>query len=259
MSRLAPALHGAVGATLLTLSLHGVEEDRLVRRLADSAITPSMTEAERAVALTQATHDLVRPRTDFVGGIPGEWPWRLPQPVWTILVQGGACGGSSQVLVRMLQLEGIPARFAQLHGGAHIVVVAELGGRQVPLDPLMGIAYRRPDGRLASLEDVRADWPFYAAQTPDGFTPIDYSELRFTNWSKLPGMALVPKLAPDAAAELSIRSYVVSVYWTLAALVGGGYAAVLVAWGVARWSLVTRHPLSPDVAPAESDPRSDRA
>lgn len=235
MARLLPALHGAVAATLLILCLHAIEEDRLVRRLVDSALDSPRSEAEAAVALTEWTHALLWPRTQLIEGVHGEWPWPLPQPIWTMLVQGGPCGTHARVLARMLQLAGIEARIAQLHRGAHIVVVAEIGGRRVPLDPLTGRAYRRRDGGLASLEDVRSDWSFYVQQIPEGFESavVDYSDVRYTNWSRLPGLGLLPEILPPART-FSIRSEVLNVYWALAAAVSGAYALGLLTWAVAR-------------------------
>ncbi|HVS97859.1 MAG TPA: hypothetical protein VHE54_15295 [Puia sp.] len=103
----------------------------------------------------------------------------------------GSCGSYCEVLVRILETYHYPARIAQMkvNGtyGGHITVEAWSGDAWVALDPSYNLHYVRPDGRLASIADIRGNWDFYKKQVPSVYNPsYRYEDVRYTNWSKIP-------------------------------------------------------------------------
>ena len=127
-------------------------------------------------------------------------------------------------LCRSLQMAGLRTRFAQMKvgkvWGGHIVIETEVGpGRWAVLDALYDLSFKRPDGRLASFQDVHNDWPYYAAQVPPGYAPsCCYQDVRYTNWTKIP---VVMPLAhaifvwirgAESVNTFSLRTYFVNLF-----------------------------------------------
>jgi hypothetical protein len=108
-----------------------------------------------------------------------------------LMTASGACGSYSQVLARIIDTYHYPIRIAQMKAkgyfGAHNIVEAYTGSRWVVLDPTFNLCFVRPDGRLASFEDVHDNWNFYAQQLPiDYDRDYRYEDVRYTNWTKIP-------------------------------------------------------------------------
>jgi hypothetical protein len=114
-----------------------------------------------------------------------------------LMTTRGACGSYSQVLARILQTFHFPVRLPQMEAGgvyaAHNVVEAMIGQRWILLDPTYNLCFVRPDGTLASFEDVHKDWSYYSRQVPTGYNPAyRYEDVRYSNWTKIP--VLLPAL-----------------------------------------------------------------
>jgi hypothetical protein len=170
-----------------------------------------------------------------------------------------ACGAYAGTLARLLRVHGYDVRIAQMldaPGDAgealHILVEVEIDGRWVVLDPSYGLAFRRPDGALASFADVQADWPSYAAQVPPGYDPrYRYAGVRYTNWGKVP--VLLPAFREvlrlflgDRVDTLSVRVYLLDGARVAGVLALVASALVLSGQGLAR--ILRRRRASPGAA-----------
>jgi hypothetical protein len=103
----------------------------------------------------------------------------------------GACGSFSQVLARILEDYHFPVRIAQMKAngiyGAHNIVEVYTGSYWVVLDPTFDLRFIRPDGRLASFDDVSKNWAFYMKQVPANYDMhYRYEDVRYANWTKIP-------------------------------------------------------------------------
>jgi len=103
----------------------------------------------------------------------------------------GACGSSSLVLGRLLLCMRYPMRFAHMQvdgiNGGHQVLEANINDRWVVLDPLYNLYFVRPDGRMASFDDLHNNWAYYKAQVPAGYDMrYRYEGVTYTNWNKIP-------------------------------------------------------------------------
>lgn len=221
----------------------GEWEDRIFRSLAAAHTQTGMDESERAIALLHLSHQLVDSANRAWGAerpTPGGFP--LGPPLHRKLIEGGACGDFSSVLARLLHFSGLEARIAHMRvgdvWGGHIVVTARVDGRWVALDPLFDLAFRDGAGRLASLGDLRTDWPRYAAQTPPRYRPdYDYQALRFTNWERVPVLLPLARrgaeavFGREAVEQFSLRRYFANVGKVQAAALAGASLALLFAAG----------------------------
>ncbi|GGB14951.1 hypothetical protein [Puia dinghuensis] len=108
-----------------------------------------------------------------------------------LMTTDGACGSYSMVLARVLETYHYPVRIGQMENngkyGVHMIVEVNTGTTWKVLDPTYNLYFTRPDGRLASFQDVEQDWNYYAHQVPPGYDPhYRYEGVRYTNWSKIP-------------------------------------------------------------------------
>jgi hypothetical protein len=103
----------------------------------------------------------------------------------------GACGSASLVLGRLLLCMQYPIRFAHMKvggvNGGHQVLEVKVNDHWVVLDPLYDLYFVRPDGRMASYNDLRNNWAYYKAQAPVGYDMhYRYEGVTYTNWDKIP-------------------------------------------------------------------------
>ena len=140
-----------------------------------------------------------------------------------LMTTNGMCGSFSRVLARTLQTNNIEVRFAQMEVqgtyGGHIILEARSDHGWIVLDPMYDLSFKRPDGRLASFEDVHNNWTFYRQQLPEGYNPIyRYEGVQYTNWNKIPLLLPALKMVLDVfigkhrANEISIRTYFLRPY-----------------------------------------------
>ena len=135
----------------------------------------------------------------------------------------GSCGSYSTVLARILLAGNAPVRFAQMkvNGvfGGHILVEGKSSGGWAVLDAMYDLYFVRPDGRLASFSDVKANWDYYKQQVPGDYDPdFRYSDVRYTNWEKIPVVLPLSKwtldlvLGKEKADSISLRPYFLRIY-----------------------------------------------
>ncbi len=140
-----------------------------------------------------------------------------------IITADGACGSYSSVLCRVLNTMGYTTRFAQMtvNGGkgGHIITEVNTSTGWAVLDPLYNLYFTKPDGHMASFDDVSANWKYYQHQVPAGYDPsYNYEGVRYTNWNKI--AVVMPALksglsmfmSKNALEHLSVRSYFMRKY-----------------------------------------------
>lgn len=133
-----------------------------------------------------------------------------------LMTAQGACGSYSMVMARLLDELKLETRIIQmkvgdLYGG-HIVLEAKNNDRWIVFDPLYNLYFKRPDGALASFEEISNDWIFYKAQVPVGYDQnYRYEGKQYTNWNKIPVLMPAIKkvldwiLGKENADTLSLR------------------------------------------------------
>ena len=106
--------------------------------------------------------------------------------------QVGPCGTMTRVTMEALRQLGIPARKLQLlpvtPEGGHTMLEFQSGGRWLVLSPSDdAFVWRRPDGRIATLEDIRSDQAIFSqvyARFPN--FPYRFDQAAHIRWAKLP-------------------------------------------------------------------------
>ncbi len=173
----------------------------------------------------QMTHTLEKNRsTTFNGRTLIGIKANLFRPATIDLMTGnGACGSYSTVLARILKSAGFKVRIAQMSvngtSAGHMVVEAKKRSDWIVLDPMMQQYFKKPNGVLASFNDVHQNWDYYKAQTHGNYTPtFNYENVRYTNWEKYPTLGKFIKstiaifAGEKAAEEFSIRSFLLRKY-----------------------------------------------
>lgn len=143
----------------------------------------------------------------------------LLRPVtYDLMTAKGACGSYSIVLGSILQDLGFKIRFAQMKvgdvWGGHILIEAKTSKGWIILDPSFNLAFRKPDGSLASFVDVKNNWKYYQHQLPQDYVrEYAYEDVRYTNWQKIPiVMPAIKKMlgatiGKQPTEDLSIRVF----------------------------------------------------
>jgi hypothetical protein len=173
----------------------------------------------------------------------------------------GACHSYTTVLAKSLRTAGYPIRKVGLErngqASIHHVLETYVEGRWVLMDAMSDLAFRRPDGRLASAAEVHANWKYYRQQTPPDYNPeYDYSGFYYTNWDRVPGVGALLRAFPALHTWLesrgvSIRFVVLDVYqwFTGASLAGAALLLTVRLWPKLRkWRNTRRQPGTPDRA-----------
>ena len=92
--------------------------------------------------------------------------------VWNIIVRRyGTSDQFADVLATLCAYAGLPAELVTFgppgQPRLYVLALVEVDGRWCPLDPFHGVIIRRPDGRLASREDIRANPELARRASPD--------------------------------------------------------------------------------------------
>lgn len=206
--------------------------DRTLDHIVSAVTTPAMSKKDQAEALLHVTHDLLSPRILIFGGRKDAGPretW-LNGADLSLMEARGGCGSYAHVLARLLNRAGIDVRIAQMRCGdsqaCHILVEANLDERWIVLDAGYDLAFRNPDGSLATFSEVQGNWTHFSTQVPEEYDmSFRYDGVRYTNWNKVP--VLMPALrrvttwilGPSRTEQLSLRKYVLDVYGTYLVLV----------------------------------------
>lgn len=233
-------VHGALLMMTLVMFIMSSYEDELYDQIALKLTQPEMSQQEAALSILQGAHNLLKPRQMlFAGDSYINLRDNLFRSADVQLIDAkGNCGSYAHVLGRLLQRAGFEVRLAQMkcgdQWGCHILLEARVDGRFVSLDALYNLAFFRPDGALASYEEVSQNWSVYKAQTPDDYNNwFRYEDVRYTNWTKIPylmpaGKKILKVFIGDRIETLSIRSWVLNVYTTYMAILMLGYALLLI-------------------------------
>ena len=187
-------LNGLLISLLIVATLEDRYENSFFTALSRKVLsTGAATEDSRLVNAVDICHKVLLPRSAAFGGTLD--PSLIDQyihPLSTDLIAAnGSCGSYTLVLGRLLQVMGYYIRIVQMkvgqRYGGHIVLEVYSSHGWVVLDPLYDLYFIRPDGRLASFEDVSGNWRYYALQTPKDYDPqYRYEGVRYTNWEKIP-------------------------------------------------------------------------
>src|SRR5207244_2077544 len=102
------------------------------------------------------------------------------------------------------------------------------------LGALTDVHFVRPDGNLASFEDVHNHLEYYRKQLPPDWNPAyQFDEVRYTNWEKIP--VLLPALhkvlswlMPSQVETISLRAWVTNNFYAYAVGVSAIYVLLLV-------------------------------
>lgn len=160
------------------------------------------------------------------------------RPVSFDLATGqGACGSASMVLGRLLSMH-YPIRFLQMQvngmPGGHHVLEVKLNDHWVVVDPLYDLHFTRPDGKMASFEDIQGNWSYYKTQTPSGYDMrYRYEAATHTNWNKIPLVMPAIKMALNLVVgrkredAISLRTILLRKYHVLFIMLLVFYAMIL--------------------------------
>lgn len=225
------ALALLVGWTL-AIGYMGLRQDRLYEALARHALKdldPADEEA-RALRLLDFAHDLVKLRRKAIG----EWSdpglrYSLLSPANIDLVLGdGGCGSYVYVFIRLLKSAGLSPRIIQMqcvdYPGCHMVAEVRIGGQWSVMDPTYRHAFRHASGRIATVDELVADFSPFVDELPESYNPFfNYQGYLRTNWNRYP--TVLPKVRAAASALLgeesvsgfSARVYMLNEHWVLLA------------------------------------------
>jgi hypothetical protein len=177
------------------------------------------------------TYYLLESRAEIFNNAPaGGFLDQVIYPVSNDLMTAeGACGSYAAVLCRVLNTMGFATRFAQmkvdgLYGG-HIIAEVKTRNGWIVLDPIYNLSFTRPDGQLASFNDVSANWQWYKSQVPAGYKQnYNYAGVCYTNWNKIPVLMPALKkilslfLKEEEVQQISLRNYFLKKYSVCASI-----------------------------------------
>jgi hypothetical protein len=178
-----------------------------------------------AIKSMQLCHNLLAKRASFFGNtnLDGFKADVIHPTTVDLMTTEGACGSYATVLARILQGNNYKVRIGQMMAdgryAAHNIVEAETPHGWIVLDPTYDLYFTRPDGALASFEDVHGNWSYYSKQTPPGYDPdYKYEGVRYSNWDKVPILLPAVKKVLDLcigkkrADGISLRTYFLQLY-----------------------------------------------
>lgn len=170
-------------------------------------------------------HDLMSNRAPVFGGtqILGPSADFFHGTSVDLMTTQGACGSYAQVMAMIIKTYDYPVRIAQMKANgiwaAHNIVEVKTGHGWVVVDPTFNAHFVRPDGRLASFNDVHSDWDYYARQVPKGYDlQYRFEDVRYSNWTKVPVIfpaikgvlnLLIGKVNADT---ISMRTWFLKIY-----------------------------------------------
>jgi hypothetical protein len=109
--------------------------------------------------------------------------------------------------------------YANGHFGGHMLVEVWSDGRWMVMDPLFNQFFTKPDGSLASFEEVQNNFSYYSKQLhPDYPKEYQYQDVRYTNWNKIPVVSPFAKklfnfvYGEQRANEICLRKYLIKFY-----------------------------------------------
>ena len=185
---------------LLSSMLYFYMEDRYEKSLFAALASyvksnqhPNATENDILLNSLQVIYTLESNRNEVFGN-PRFYSEKSPlfkSVTYDLMTANGACGSYTFILSRLLSELHISNRIAQMvvkgKYGGHILLEAQTLSGWAVLDPMYNLSFMRPDGKLASFDDVHNNWSYYRKQVPSNYdTAYDYDGVRYTNWQKIP-------------------------------------------------------------------------
>lgn len=222
-------LNGFLIASLFYFKMEAAYENGLflsIKNSIDNKIDANDTEDSVLLKSMSVCNALMADRSaTFKNGTTGLGPqadFFHPASV-DLMTAGGACGSYSEVLARIMQTYEYPIRIAQMKSNgvfaAHNLVEVKTAHGWVILDPTFNTAFTRPDGHLASFDDVKNGWAYYSKQVPPGYDlSYHYEDVRYSNWTKVPLIFPAIKgslnflLGKEKADEISMRTWFLKIY-----------------------------------------------
>ncbi|MCC6287128.1 MAG: hypothetical protein IT249_04525 [Chitinophagaceae bacterium] len=134
-----------------------------------------------------------------------------------LMTADGECGSYAIVLARLLKELNYNVRMVlmKVDGkfGGHILLEAKNKNGWVALDPSYNLYFKRPDGKLASFDDIQTNWDFYKMQVPLNYNmKYRYEDKQYTNWNKIPVFMPAAKkvldwaMGKEKADDISLRA-----------------------------------------------------
>jgi len=223
-------LNGFLLASLFYFKMEATYENGLfasIKGSIDNSLDSDDTQDSILIKAMATCHDLMSnrapifegtrllgPRSDFFHGTSVD-----------LMTTQGACGSYSQVMAMILKTYNYPVRIAQMKAGgvwaAHNIVEVKTHHGWVVLDPTFNAHWVRPDGQLASFDDIHKDWNYYSRQVPAGYdTQYSFDDVRYSNWTKIPVIMPAMKgvldliLGKAKADSISMRTWFLQI-WTV--------------------------------------------
>lgn len=245
-------LNGILLATAIYLKAESNYEDALFTNIVEGVIEradPGINVDSFFLGCMRVTHTLEENRQKLFGnkrlrGLKAEF---LRPAAVDLMTGNGACGSYSVVLARILKAGGYQVRIAQMQvdglPAGHMVVEAKKRSDWVVLDPMFNQYFKKPNGSLASFNDVKNNWSYYQKQTVPGYeTHYVYENVRYTNWQGIPiiGNAIKTVLSwmigKEKTEQFSLRSFILRKYNVLFWVIVSFYSVscALLIWTIYR-------------------------
>lgn len=191
-------ISGILTGLLIYFHSESSYEDRIFEALASDVVRKSNIDNNNAndkeilVNCLHIVHKSIINRQGLFTNISG-MKGGVIHPLTVDLMTGdGACGSYALVLARLIKELGYEVRMVQMkvngEFGGHIIVETQIeNDNWIVLDPIYDLYFKRPDGKLASFDDVHSDWNFYKQRVPANYDlSYNYEASRYTNWDKIP-------------------------------------------------------------------------
>jgi len=221
-------LNGFLIASMFYFRMQSTYEQGLfatIKGSIDSKLDTDDTQDSIVVKAMNTCHELMSNRAPIFGGTQILGPNASFFHATSVDLQTtqGACGSYSQVMAMILKTYDYPVRIAQMKANgtwaAHNIVEVNTNNGWVVLDPTFNAHFVKPDGHLASFDDVHKDWAYYSRQVPQGYDmQYRFEDVRYSNWTKIPVLLPAAKgvlnmiLGKAKADTISMRTWFLEVY-----------------------------------------------
>ena len=189
-------LNGFLLASMFYFRMESTYEKGLfasIKGSIDSKLDTNDTQDSIIVKAMATCHDLMSNRAPIFGGtqLLGPSADFFHGTSVDLMTTKGACGSYAQVMAMILKTFDYPVRIAQMKANgvwaAHNIVEVKTDYGWAVLDPTFNAHWVRPDGHLASFNDVHNDWSYYGRQVPKDYDmQYHFEDVRYSNWTKVP-------------------------------------------------------------------------
>lgn len=221
-------LNGFLIASMFYFKMESTYEQGLfasIKGSIDSKLDTNDTQDSIILKAMATCHELMINRAPIFGGtrLLGPSADFFHGTSVDLMTTQGACGSYSQVMAMILKTYDYPVRIAQMkaHGtwAAHNIVEVQSTHGWVILDPTFDAHWVRPDGHLASFNDVHSNWNYYSRQVPKDYDlQYAFEDVRYSNWTKVPVVFPAIKgllnlmLGKVKADTISMRTWFLKIY-----------------------------------------------